>query len=226
MNEILKISSVSKTYKTEHGPLKVLDDVSFSVNKGSWTMLVGASGSGKTTLLQLLGALDKPDVGTIQLSGSDYAKAGSFASAKTRREKLGFVFQSFNLLPELTALENIMLPGLFKSSDKKAVKKRAQDLLAKLNLSDRATHKPNALSGGEQQRIAIARSLINDPEIILADEPTGNLDPSTSDVIIDIFKGLIKDQGKTIVMVTHDHALKSHASKVLQLDKGRIVKRA
>ncbi|MCM8531616.1 MAG: ABC transporter ATP-binding protein [Lentisphaeraceae bacterium] len=226
MSEILKVSSVSKTYKTEHGPLKVLDDVSFSVHKGSWTMLIGASGSGKTTLLQLLGALDKPDVGTIQLSGSDYAKAGSFASAKTRREKLGFVFQSFNLLPELTAIENIMLPGLFKSSDKKAVKARAEELLAKLNLSDRATHKPNALSGGEQQRIAIARSLINDPEVILADEPTGNLDPSTSDVIIDIFKGLIKDQGKTIVMVTHDHALKVHASKVLQLDKGRIVKRA
>ena len=189
-------------------------------------MLIGASGSGKPTLLQLLGALDKPYISSIELYGNDYAKSGSFESAKTRREKLGFVFHSFNLLPELTALENIILPGLFKSSDKKAVKARAQELLSSLNLSDRASHKPNALSGGEQQRIAIARSLINDPEVILADEPTGNLDPSTSDVIIDIFKGLIKDQGKTIVMVTHDHALKTHASKVLQLDKGRIVKRA
>ncbi|MCM8528177.1 MAG: ABC transporter ATP-binding protein [Lentisphaeraceae bacterium] len=223
---ILEVKNVSKTYKTEHGPLKVLDDVSFEVLRKSWTMLIGASGSGKTTLLQLLGILDKPDTGSILFNGKDYAKAGSSASSKMRQTGVGFVFQSFNLLTELTALENIMLPGLFGGSGKKAVKKRALELLELVNLTDRSTHKPNELSGGEQQRIAIARALINDPEIILADEPTGNLDPKTSEVIINLFKTLNEEHGKTIVMVTHDHDLKSNASKVLQLHKGRIVNRA
>jgi len=221
---ILEVKNVSKTYKTEHGPLKVLDDVSFNVIEKSWTMLIGASGSGKTTLLQLLGILDKPDTGNILFNNKDYAKASSNAASKMRQSGVGFVFQSFNLLTELSALENIMLPGLFNS--KKNTKKRALELLELVKLSDRATHKPNELSGGEQQRIAIARALINDPQIILADEPTGNLDPKTSEVIIELFDQLNKDHGKTIVMVTHDHDLKKHASKVLELEKGRIVKRA
>ena len=223
---ILEVKNVSKTYKTEHGPLKVLDDVSFEVDRKSWTMLIGASGSGKTTLLQMLGILDKPDTGSILFNGKDYAKAGSIAASKMRQTGVGFVFQSFNLLTELTALDNIMLPGLFSGSSKKAVKNRALELLELINLSDRSTHKPNELSGGEQQRIAIARALINDPEIILADEPTGNLDPNTSEVIINLFRELNESHGKTIVMVTHDHDLKSNATKVLQLQKGRIVGRA
>ena len=221
---ILEVKNVSKTYKTEHGPLKVLDDVSFDVIEKSWTMLIGASGSGKTTLLQLLGILDKPDTGSIHFNGKDYAKASSTAASKMRQSGVGFVFQSFNLLTELSALENIMLPGLFNS--RKNTKKRALELLELVKLSERATHKPNELSGGEQQRIAIARALINDPQIILADEPTGNLDPKTSEVIIELFGKLNKEHGKTIVMVTHDHALKSHATKVLELEKGRIIKRA
>lgn len=224
--KILEVKNVSKTYKTEHGPLKVLDDVSFDVEKKSWTMLIGASGSGKTTLLQMLGILDKPDTGSILFNGKDYAKAGSIAASKMRQSGVGFVFQSFNLLTELTALDNIMLPGLFSGSGKKAVKNRALELLELINLADRSTHKPNELSGGEQQRIAIARALINDPEIILADEPTGNLDPNTSEVIINLFRELNEAHGKTIVMVTHDHDLKSNATKVLQLQKGRIVGRA
>jgi len=221
---ILEVKNVSKTYKTEHGPLKVLDDVSFGVIEKSWTMLIGASGSGKTTLLQLLGILDKPDIGSILFNGKDYAKASSTAASKMRQSGVGFVFQSFNLLTELSALENIMLPGLFNS--RKNIKKRALELLDLVKLSDRSTHKPNELSGGEQQRIAIARALINDPQIILADEPTGNLDPKTSEVIINLFEKLNQEHGKTVVMVTHDHDLKPHASKVLQLEKGRIVKRA
>ncbi|MCM8539690.1 MAG: ABC transporter ATP-binding protein [Lentisphaeraceae bacterium] len=223
---ILEVKNVSKTYKTEHGPLKVLDDVSFAVLKQSWTMLIGASGSGKTTLLQLLGILDRPDTGSILFNGKDYAKASSSACSKMRQSGVGFVFQSFNLLTELSALENIMLPGLFSGSSKKAVKNKAMELLELVNLTDRSTHKPNELSGGEQQRIAIARALINDPQIILADEPTGNLDPNTSEVIINLFKMLNEEHGKTIVMVTHDHDLKPNATKVLQLEKGRIVKRA
>jgi ABC-type lipoprotein export system ATPase subunit len=223
---IIQIQNISKTYKTEHGPLKVLDDVSFDVLRESWTMLVGASGSGKTTLLQMLGALDKPDSGKILLNDLNLAKAGPFSAAKIRRTGVGFVFQSFNLLPELSALENIMLPGLFKARNGKKVKARAKELLDMVKLSERATHKPNQLSGGEQQRIAIARALINDPQIILADEPTGNLDPKTSEVIINLFQSLKDEQKKTIVMVTHDHNLKSHATNVLELDKGRVVKRA
>ena len=226
MSRILEIAKISKTYKTDHGPLKVLDDVSFQVEEKCWTMLIGASGSGKTTLLQLLGALDKPDIGEIRINGRNYAKASSFEAARMRREKIGFVFQSFNLLPELNALENIMLPGLFGKADNSAIKKKAAELLNEVGLTDRATHKPNELSGGEQQRIAIARSLINDPEVILADEPTGNLDPKTTEVIIELFKDLNEKFGKTIVMVTHDHSLKNHAAKVLKLDKGRIVKNA
>ena len=223
---IIEIQNVSKTYKTEHGPLKVLDDVSFNVDRNSWTMLIGASGSGKTTLLQMLGALDKPDVGKILFDNKNLSSTGSFAAARIRRRGVGFVFQSFNLLPELNALENIMLPGLFSNSKDKPVKQRAKELLEMVKLSDRATHKPNELSGGEQQRIAIARALINNPEVILADEPTGNLDPKTSEVIINLFKDLNEKQNKTIVMVTHNHSLKPFASKVLQLDKGRIVNRA
>ena len=222
---IIEVQNISKTYTTEHGPLKVLDDVSFSVETQSWTMLIGASGSGKTTLLQMLGALDKPDTGKILFDKQDLAKAGPFKSAKIRRHGVGFVFQSFNLLPELTALENIMLPGLFHSGSS-STKKRAEELLEMVSLKKRATHKPNELSGGEQQRIAIARALINDPQIILADEPTGNLDPGTSDVIIDLFKNLNEEKNKTIIMVTHNHALKKYASNVLQLSKGRIVSRA
>ena len=223
--KIIDVQNISKTYKTDHGPLKVPDDVTFSVPKNSWTMLVGASGSGKTTLLQMLGALDKPDSGKILFHDQDLAKAGTFAASKIRRNGVGFVFQSFNLLPELSSLENIMLPGLFKRSDK-PVKERALELLKMVNLSERASHKPSELSGGEQQRIAIARSLINNPEVILADEPTGNLDPKTSEVIINLFKNLNEEQNKTIVMVTHNLDLKKHASDVIQLDKGRIVSRA
>lgn len=223
---ILKIENISKTYKTEHGPLKVLDDVSFEVERGSWTMLIGASGSGKTSLLQMLGVLDKPDTGNILYKDTNYAKAGSFKAAHMRLRGVGFVFQSFNLLPELTALENIMLPGLFGKNKKSAIRQKAKELLQMVGLTERSTHKPNELSGGEQQRIAICRALINDPEVILADEPTGNLDPKTTDAIINIFNKLRKNHGKTIVMVTHDHSLKHNATKVLQLENGRIVKRA
>ncbi|MCH2207319.1 MAG: ABC transporter ATP-binding protein [Lentisphaerales bacterium] len=223
--KIIDVQNISKTYKTEHGPLKVLDDVSFAVPKNSWTMLIGASGSGKTTLLQMLGALDKPDNGKIFFDGKDLGNAGTFAASKIRRNGVGFVFQSFNLLPELNALENVMLPGLFQRGGK-SVKQRALELLEMVNMSQRATHKPTELSGGEQQRIAIARSLINNPDVILADEPTGNLDPKTSEVIIKLFKDLNEEKNKTIVMVTHDLSLKQHASDVIQLDKGRIVKRA
>ena len=224
--KILEVKNISKVYPAEHGPLQVLSDVSFDVEEGSWTMLIGASGSGKTTLLQLLGILDRPDKGNIMYRGEDYAKAGSSKASKIRLKGVGFVFQSFNLLPELTAIENIMLPGLFGKTKKSQVLKKAKELLEMVGLTDRATHKPAELSGGEQQRIAICRALINDPEIILADEPTGNLDPKTSDAIIKIFAKLRTDHGKTIVMVTHDHDLKSNATKVLQLEKGKIVKRA
>ena len=226
MSAILEVQNVSKSYKTEHGPLKDLDDITFKVEKGSWLMLVGASGSGKTTLLQLLGALDKPGEGKIFFQDFNFAKAGAFKAARIRRSGIGFVFQGFNLLPELSALENIMLPGLFSKQSSKKIKSRALELLEMVILSDRATHKPSELSGGEQQRIAIARALINDPQVILADEPTGNLDPATTEIVIELFRNLQKKHAKTIIMVTHDMSLTKHASNVLKLNKGRIVHRA
>mgnify|MGYP000412732437 CR=1 FL=1 len=221
MANILEITDVHKSYKTDDGPLKVLQNVNFTIEENSWTILLGASGSGKSTLLQLLGALDRPCSGKITLRGKDYSRFGAFKSAKMRQQKIGFVFQSFNLFPELTALENVMLPAMF-NSDKKSVEAKAKELLTMIGLDHRLTHRPNALSGGEQQRVAIARALINDPEIILADEPTGNLDPKTGQQIIDLFKTLQKEQGKTIIMVTHNHELSRFADSTYFLTKGHL----
>lgn len=221
MANILDIKSIHKTYKTEDGPLKVLQNVNFSIEAKSWTILLGASGSGKSTLLQLLGALDRPCQGQIFYQGKDYSKFGASKAAKMRQTEIGFVFQSFNLLPELTALENVMLPGMF-NRDKKSVEAKAKELLTMIGLDHRLTHRPSALSGGEQQRVAIARSLINDPTLILADEPTGNLDPKTGEQIIQLFKTLKEEQGKTIIMVTHNHELTSHADQTYFLTKGHL----
>ena len=219
--KIIDVQNISKTYKTEHGPLKVLDDVSFAVPKNSWTMLIGASGSGKTTLLQMLGALDKPDNGKIFFDGKDLGNAGTFAASKIRRNGVGFVFQSFNLLPELNALENVMLPGLFQRGGK-SVKQRALELLEMVNMSQRATHKPTELSGGEQQRVAIARALANDPKMILADEPTGNLDPGTSEEVFDILMEQVRGRNIGALVATHNIELADQMDKTFELKNGRL----
>ena len=219
---ILHAENICKSFKSEDaGFIHVLSDVNLSVSESEWVMLIGSSGSGKSTLLNLLGALDTPNKGKISLNGKAYSHLGAGGKASIRQKNIGFVFQNFQLIPELTALENVMLPGLFASSNGD-VKKRALDLLEEVGLADRASHHPGALSGGEQQRVAICRALINDPELILADEPTGNLDPKTSEQVIGIFKRLQKDRNKSIVMVTHNHDLQQHATRVYNLDKGKI----
>ena len=217
----LSAEQICKHYKSaDAGRIQVLDSVSLSIDKGDWAMLVGSSGSGKSTFLNILGTLDTADSGQLLLEGKNYAQASAMSKAKIRQERIGFVFQSFQLIAELTALENIMLPAQFSSKSSLA-RTRALELLDRVGLKQRATHHPGALSGGEQQRVAICRALINEPDIILADEPTGNLDPDTSSELINFF-GELREQGKTIVMVTHNHELKSHATKVFQLKQGKL----
>ena len=221
MSSFLSAQNISKHYNSaDAGRIQVLDNVSLDIQQGDWAMLIGSSGSGKSTFLNILGTLDKADSGRLLLQGKNYAKFSAMAKAKLRQDQLGFVFQSFQLIPELTALENVMLPAQFSSHSNQA-KKRSMELLERVGLASRSTHHPGALSGGEQQRVAICRALVNDPDIILADEPTGNLDPKTSEELIEFFSEL-RQQGKTIVMVTHDHQLKKYASKVFTLKKGKL----
>lgn len=240
-------ANLRKEYRLEGHAIPVLTGVDLSIPCGEWTVLVGASGSGKTTLLHLLGALDEPTEGTVSCRGTRYgvervaarpawewlwmrpvwtrmlSKArDSKTKARLRRESIGFVFQAYHLLPELSALENVMLPGLHWGSDKKALRARARTLLDSFGLSDRSRHRPQELSGGEQQRVAMARALVNDPDIILADEPTGNLDARTGEEIVGILREL-HQSGKTIVMVTHDPSLARAADRVLALEAGRVV---
>ena len=236
-----------KEYRLEDHVIPVLTGVDLSIPCGEWTALVGPSGSGKTTLLHLLGALDRPSGGVVCCRGVRYGVEAaappraweclwlrpvwtrvletmreSKEKTRLRRETVGFVFQAYYLLPELSALENVMLPGLHWGRDKKALRARARTLLESFGLSSRLRHRPQELSGGEQQRVAMARALVNDPEIILADEPTGNLDARTGEEILRILCELHR-RGKTIVMVTHDPSLARAADRVLALEAGRVV---
>ena len=199
--------------------IRVLDNVTFTIAQGSWVALIGPSGCGKTTLLQLLGGLDRPNSGQILVHGQDIARLSSRRLTALRQRSIGFIFQSYHLFPELTALENVALPALGWRCDREAVYRRAQDWLDQFGLHQRLHHLPQELSGGEQQRVAMARALINDPDIILADEPTGNLDPAATAQIVDII-GLIRaKRNPTIVMVTHDMQLAAKAELTIPLKK-------
>ena len=198
----------------------MLTGVSFSARRGEWLALVGASGSGKTTLLDLVGTISRPDTGRVLIDGADTTAMSSRQTVLFRRKKIGFVFQSYHLLPELTVLENAMLPGMLEGKAVRVCRERAESLLERLGLSHRLAHRPNELSGGEQQRVAIARALQNEPELLLADEPTGNLDSVTGKGILEIFRS-IHDEGKmTIVMVTHDRSIAALADRILELRDG------
>ena len=216
---VYDVRGLCRSFTLNGDTIRVLDNVTFTIAQGSWVALIGPSGCGKTTLLQLLGGLDRPNSGQILVHGQDIARLSSRRLTALRRRSIGFIFQSYHLFPELTALENVALPALGWRCDREAVYRRAQDWLDQFGLHQRLHHLPQELSGGEQQRVAMARALINDPDIILADEPTGNLDPAATAQIVDI-SGLSRaKRNPTIVMVTHDMQLAAKAELTIPLKK-------
>ncbi|MCH7567802.1 MAG: ABC transporter ATP-binding protein [Nanoarchaeota archaeon] len=221
---MIKLKNVAKHYYMGDDVVKALDGVDISIEKGSFVAIMGPSGSGKSTGMNLIGSLDLPTSGEIYLDEHDISHLTESELAQIRGKKIGFIFQSFNLIPNLTAKENIMLPMLFQGLEKNERESRAEELLGLVDLKDRINHYPNQLSGGQQQRVAIARALANDPEVILADEPTGNLDTKTGENVLQFLENLNK-KGKTIVMVTHDSKLaEKHAQKIYWLKDGKIEK--
>lgn len=216
---IIEAKGINKSF----GALNVLKDIDFRVEKGEITAIVGASGAGKSTLLQILGTLSTPDSGTLIIEGTDVLSLGSDALSHFRGSRLGFVFQAHHLLPEFTAVENVMIPAMIAGSSMKDARRKALGLLSEMGLAQRADHKPSELSGGEQQRVAIARALVNDPAVLLADEPTGNLDSQTKQEIHKVFFELRERLGQTIVIVTHDPELAALCDRCLTMKDGRFV---
>ncbi len=220
---ILKLNNVWKKYDMGlANPLVVLKEINLEIKKGEFVAITGPSGSGKSTMANLVGALDKPSFGAVYLKDKDISKMNESSLAFLRGKTVGFIFQQFNLLPTLSALQNVMLPMEMVDEPEHIAKERAEELLNILGLGDRLNHKPNELSGGQQQRVAIARSLANDPEIILADEPTGNLDSKTGKYVMD-FLGRINKEGKTIILITHDLELIKYSKRVVHIRDGRII---
>jgi putative ABC transport system ATP-binding protein len=216
----LEVDRVSKHYRVSGGePLKALDDVSFTANAGEWIAIMGPSGSGKTTLLNILGCLDQPTTGAVRIASTDIAQLSRADLVRFRAETVGLIFQQYHLIPHLTAIENVMLAQYFHSMTDESEARRA---LEHVGLAARARHLPSQLSGGEQQRVAIARALVNDPKIILADEPTGNLDAANQQIVLDLLNSL-HAQGRTILLVTHDERVGRCADRRINLDHGRIV---
>ncbi|MEF2601659.1 MAG: ABC transporter ATP-binding protein [Fusobacterium mortiferum] len=222
--EILKLENVEKKYSGSVEELHIINNLSFSVEEGEFISILGRSGSGKSTLLNIMGLLDRVDGGKIFIGGQEVDKLSEEERDKIKNQMIGFVFQFHYLLPEFTALENVMLPALLNNFDKKLeIEKRAKELLEKVGLGERENHKPSQLSGGEKQRVAIARALINSPKILLADEPTGNLDEETSEMIFKILKDTNKNEKQTIIVVTHSKDLAEISDKQLYLKKGVLV---
>lgn len=220
---ILKIEKLNKRYKDKKRDIQILKDLNFEINKGEFVSVLGKSGSGKTTFLNMIGMLDRPDSGDIYYAGQNVSKEYSSKIDLLRNEMLGFIFQFHYLLPEFSALENVMLPGLIgKKKSREEIKKRAEQLLIEMKLGDRLDHKPTELSGGEKQRVAIARAMINEPKIILADEPTGNLDEETSEVIHNLLRKICKEKKQTIIVVTHSTELANITDKRYHLTKGKL----
>lgn len=219
---VYDVRGLCRSFTLNGDTIRVLDNVTFTIAQGSWVALIGPSGCGKTTLLQLLGGLDRPNSGQILVHGQDIARLSSRRLTALRQRSIGFIFQSYHLFPELTALENVALPALGWRCDREAVYRRAQDWLDQFGLHQRLHHLPQELSGGEQQRVAMARALINDPDIILADEPTGNLDSAASIEIITFIRSL-NDEGITIVMVTHEPDIAAYAKRTIVFRDGKII---
>ncbi|MDK2909860.1 MAG: putative transport system ATP-binding protein [Bacteroidales bacterium] len=219
--QLIRLVDIKKHYKVGAEIVKALQSITLNVNRGEFVALMGASGSGKSTLMNILGCLDTPTAGQYFLEGNDVSKLDDNELAEIRNKKIGFVFQTFNLLPRSTALENVVLPLIYSGISKEERLRRGREVLEQVHLADRMNHKPNELSGGQRQRVAIARALANNPSIILADEPTGNLDSKTSLEIMGLFEE-IHAAGNTIILVTHEEDIARHAHRIVRLRDGLI----
>ncbi|MBI5848973.1 MAG: ABC transporter ATP-binding protein [Nitrospirae bacterium] len=223
MSELIAAVDIQKSFRTEAGELQVLKDINLSINEGEMVSITGASGAGKSTLMHILGGLDRPTAGKILFRGTDVFSMEESALALFRNRSIGFVFQFHHLLPEFNALENTMLPGLIGKKPYADVQKKAQDLLGDLGLSRRLHHRPGELSGGEQQRVAVARALMQDSGLVLADEPTGNLDTSTGESLFELFLDLNKKKNITFIIVTHNMNLSDRCHRILRMADGMLV---
>lgn len=221
MDPIIQLKDIRKSYYLGKNELPVLKGIQLRIDPNEYVAFMGPSGSGKSTMMNILGCLDTPTSGHYILNGQDVSKMADDALAEVRNKEIGFVFQQFNLMPKLTAAENVGIPLIYAGVSKKEREERAMEMLERVGLQDRARHKPNELSGGQCQRVAVARALINRPAIILADEPTGNLDSRTSEEIMDMFAG-IHASGNTVVLVTHEEDIAAHARRIVRLRDGVI----
>src|SRR5688500_15110399 len=219
---VIRLSNITKYYRVGDEVIRALDGVSLSVGHNEYVAIMGTSGSGKSTLMNILGCLDRPTAGTYELDGQDVTRMGAAALARIRNERIGFVFQSFELLPRLTAIKNVELPMIYSPTGWWGRGKRAREALTTVGLGERMRHRPNQLSGGQRQRVAIARALVNRPAILLADEPTGNLDSRTSEEILALFDELHR-AGQTIVIVSHEADVARHARRVVRMRDGKVV---
>jgi putative ABC transport system ATP-binding protein len=221
---MLKVTNLKKSFQSGASQVNAINNISFEIPDGQFASIIGKSGSGKSTLLGLLGALDKPTSGSVEVGGKNISKLKDADLTNYRSKTIGFVFQNYNLVPNLTALENVMLPMEFTKVNKKERLERAKKLLEQVGLdSNKQSRKPSKLSGGEQQRVAVARALANKPKLILADEPTGNLDTATGKMIFDLLHGLAKSEKTTIIVVTHDLGIAGRTEKTLMLQDGKLV---
>jgi putative ABC transport system ATP-binding protein len=221
---VILTSQLVREYRTGGKPLRALNGVSLSIETGEMLSVVGRSGSGKSTLMNILGGLDRPTSGTVRVAGQELAKLSSRGLARYRANVVGFVFQSFNLMPRYRAWENVALPLVFMGLDETTRRKRAEALLERVGLAGRSDHTPAEMSGGEQQRVAVARALVGKPRVLLCDEPTGNLDSTNADLIMDLLSEVHRDEGTTVLLVTHDEELaRSRSERVIRMSDGQVV---